>query len=136
MRNLCLTLAVGLLVGCAGKVQMMPRDSGKIYSGTVQGNGMGSGTMSITIDDETYTGPVIRTSSGDSFGFIQQYGSRGTSSFGTVVSSGGTANVKAMLASPNGRGLRCELTSTGVSGGGICVDDKLRVYDAVVSLGQ
>ena len=115
---------------------MMPRDSGKIYSGTVNGNGTGSGTMAITIDDEAYTGPIVRTSSGDSFGFVQQYGSKGTSSFGTVVSSGGTANVKAMLASPSGRGLRWELTSTGTSGGGICVDDKSRVYDAIVTLGQ
>ena len=136
MRNFQFALVLFLLTGCAGKVQMMPRDSGKIYSGTVQGNGSGSGTIVITIDDETYTGPVVRTSSGDNFGLLQQYGSKGTSSFGTVVSSGGTANVKAMLASPNGRGLRCELTSTGVSGGGVCVDDKSRVYDAVVTLGQ
>ena len=136
MRNLQLALALVLLAGCAGKVQMMPRDSGKIYSGTVNGNGAGSGTMAITIDDEAYTGSVVRTSSGDSFGFVQQYGSKGTSSFGTVISSGGTANVKAMLASPNGRGLRCEFTSTGTSGGGICVDDKSRVYDAIVTLGQ
>ena len=136
MRNLQLALALVLLAGCAGKVQMMPRDSGKIYSGTVNGNDTGSGTMAITIDDEAYTGPVVITSSGDSFGFIQQYGSKGTSSFGTLVSSGGTANVKAMLASPNGRGLRCEFTSTGTSGGGICVDDKSRVYDAIVTLGQ
>ena len=114
---------------------MMPRESEKIYSGTVNGNGAGSGIMAITIDDEAYTGPVVRTSSGDSFGFVQQYGSKG-SSFGTVVSSGGTANVKAMLASPSGRGLRWELTSTGTSGGGICVDDKSRVYDAIVTLGQ
>lgn len=136
MRYLPLALTLVLLTGCAGKVQMMPRDSGKIHSGTVNSNGMGSGTMSITIDDEIYTGPIVRTSSGDSFGFVQQYGSKGASSFGTVVSSGGTANAKAMLASPNGRGLRCEFTSTGTSGGGICVDDKARVYDAVLSLGQ
>jgi len=136
MRNLKFALAVVLLAGCAGKVQMMPRDSGKIYSGTVNGNGMGSGTMAITIDDEAYTGPVVRTSSGESFGFFQQFGSKGAPSIGTVVSSGATANVKAMLASPNGRGLRCELTSTGASGGGICVDDKSRVYDAIVTLGQ
>ena len=114
----------------------MPRDSGKIYSGTVNGNGAGSGTMAITIDDEAYAGPVVRSSSGESFGLVQQYGSRGTSLFGTMVSSSGTANVKAMLASPNGHGLRCEFTSTGASGGGICVDDKSRVYDAVVTLGQ
>ena len=133
MRRLLISVAIVSLAGCAGQVQMMPRDSGKIYSGTVQGNGMGSGTMSITIDGETYTGPVVRTTSSDSFGLVQQYGRNGKSSFSTVVSSGGTANVKGMLASANGRGLRCEFTSTGDSGGGICVDDKGRVYDAIVS---
>jgi len=120
------------LSGCSGMVQMMPRDSGKIYSGTVQGGLGGSGTMSITIDGEVFTGPIVRTSSNESFGFIQQYG-RGGSSFGTVISDGGTATVKGILASPSGRGLRCEFTSNGNGGGGVCVDDKSRVYDAVVT---
>jgi hypothetical protein len=133
MRYLYMTFALAFLAGCTGQVQMMPRDSGKIYSGTVQGSATGSGTMSITIDGETYTGPIVRTSSGESFGFIQQYGRGGATAFSTVVSSGGTHNVKGILSSPNGRGLRCEFTSDGGGGGGICVDDKSRVYDAVVS---
>ena len=133
MRKLLCVVALFSLAGCAGQVQMMPRDSGKVYSGTVQGNGMGSGTMSITIEGETYTGPIVRTTSNESFGLVQQFGRTGAPSIGTVVSSGGTANVKGILASPNGRGLRCEFTSTGGGGGGICLDDKSRVYDAVVS---
>ena len=133
MRKLFCVVALLSLAGCAGQVQMMPRDSGKVYSGTVQGNGMGSGTMSITIEGETYTGPIVRTTSNESFGLVQQFGRNGASSIGTVVSSGGTANVKGILASANGRGLRCEFTSTGGGGGGICLDDKSRVYDAVVS---
>lgn len=132
MRRLFCIAALVSLAGCASQVQMMPRDSGKVYSGTVQGNGT-SGTMSIAIEGEVYTGPVVRTTSSESFGFVQQYGSKGASSFGTVVSSGGTANVKGILSSPSGRGLRCEFTSTGGAGGGICVDDMSRVYDAVVS---
>ena len=133
MRSLVIVFAVVLLTGCAGQVQMMPRDSGKIYSGTVQGSATGSGTMSISIDGETYTGPIIRTTSGDSFGFAQQFGRSGSSSFGIVTTSGSTANVKSIMSSANGRGLRCEFTSTGSGGGGICVDDKSRVFDAVVS---
>lgn len=133
MKNISVMIvAAAMLTGCAGQVRMMPRDSGKIYNGTVEA-GVGGGTMSIAIDGETYTGPIIRTTSGDSFGFAQAYGKGGTSSFGMMASSGGTSNVKGILSSPNGRGLRCEFTSTGSSGGGICVDDSSRVYDAVVS---
>jgi hypothetical protein len=135
MRNMhFLAAATIFLAACAssGVVQMMPRDSGQVYAGTVQGSSSGSGTMTITIDGEVFTGPIVRTSSDAGFGFIQQYG-RGGSSFGTVVSGGSNANVKGILSSPNGHGLRCEFISSGDSGGGICVDDKSRVFDAVVA---
>lgn len=124
--------AVLALSGCAGYVQMMPRDSGKVYSGTVQGSATGAGTMTIDIDGQQFTGPVIRTGSSDSFGFIQQYGKRGMMSTGTMASVGGTATIKAILSSPAGRGLRCEFTSDGSGGGGVCVDDQGRVLDALV----
>ncbi len=120
------------LAGCSGFIQMMPRDSGKVYSGTVQGSATGAGTMSILIDGEQFTGPVVRTGSSDSFGFIQQYGGKAGFSSSSVVSIGGTATVKAILSSQNGRGLRCEFTSDGSGGGGVCVDDTGRVLDAVV----
>lgn len=133
MRKTVSFLAAALaLSGCAGYVQMMPRDSGKVYSGTVQGSATGAGTMTIDIDGQTYTGPVVRTSSGDSFGFMQQYGKRGLMSTGTMASVGGTVTVKAILSSPAGRGLRCEFTSDGSGGGGVCVDDLGRVLDAIV----
>lgn len=132
MNKAVLIIAVLALSGCAGYVQMMPRDSGKVYSGTVQGSATGAGTMTIDIDGQTYTGPVVRTGSNDSFGFIQQYGKRGMMSTGTMASVGSTANVKAMLSSPAGRGLRCEFTSDGSGGGGVCVDDQGRVLDAIV----
>lgn len=114
MRSLLIVFAVAAPTGCAGQVHMIPRDSGEIYSGTMQGSAAGSGTMSIAIDGETYTGPIIRTTSGDSFGFAQQFGRSGNSSFGIVTTSGGTANVKSIMSSANGRGLRYEFTSTGV----------------------
>lgn len=131
-KTVSILAAVVALSGCAGYVQMMPRDSGKVYSGTVQGGATGAGTMTIDIDGQTYTGPVIRTGSSDSFGFIQQYGKRGMMSTGTMASVGGTATVKAILSSPAGRGLRCEFTSDGSGGGGVCVDDQGRVLDAIV----
>ena len=136
MRRLATTYVLPLLAlalsGCSGIVQMMPRDSGKVFSGTVQGSLVGSGTMTVTIDGEVFSGPIVRTSSSEAFGFIQQYG-RGGTSFGTVVSGGGTATVKGILSSPSGRGLRCEFTSSGNGGGGVCVDDQSRVYDAIVT---
>jgi hypothetical protein len=122
-----------VLTGCAGYVQMMPRDSGKVYLGTVQGSVTGAATMTIDIDGQTHIGPVVRTGSNDSFGFLQQYGKRGLTSTGTMASLGGTATIKAILSSPAGRGLRCEFTSDGSGGGGVCVDDQGRVYDAIVS---
>jgi len=132
MRKAVLILAALVLSGCAGYVKMMPRDSGKVYSGTVQGSATGAGTMTIDIDGQTYTGPVIRTGSDDSFGFMQQYGKRGLVSTGTMASVGSTASIKAILSSPAGRGLRCEFTSDGSGGGGVCVDDQGRVLDAIV----
>lgn len=133
IRSIASLLLLGLLVGCSGTIQVMPRDSGKVYSGTVQGSATGAGTINIDIDGHTYTGPVVRTGSNDSFGFIQQYGKRGMMSTGTMASIGGTATVKAILSSPAGRGLRCEFTSDGSGGGGVCVDDQGRVLDAIVS---
>ena len=38
-----------MLTGCAGYVQMMPRDSGKVYAGTVQGSATGAGTMTTLL---------------------------------------------------------------------------------------
>lgn len=131
-KTVSIFVATLTLTGCAGYVQMMPRDSGKVYSGTVQGSATGAGTMTIDIDGQTYTGPVVRTGSSDSFGFIQQYGKRGLTSTGTMAGFGGTATIKAILSSPAGRGLRCEFTSDGSGGGGVCVDDLGRVLDAIV----
>lgn len=88
--------------------------------------------MSIVVDGEQFSGPVVRTGSNDSFGFLQQYGQKSGSTLGTFTTVGGTASVKAILSSPSGRGLRCEFTSDGSGGGGICVDDQGRVHDAIV----
>lgn len=146
-KKVALATMVLMLAGCSGKITMMPRDSGKTYMGTVEGNGFGSGTFTIPIDGETYTGVGVRTTTNETFGFAQTYGTgqataagpRGTviasgsgSTFGSSYSDGGTKAVKAILSSPSGKGLRCDFTSTGNGGGGICVDDKKRVYDAVV----
>lgn len=133
LRHILVALTTLVLTGCSGMIQLMPRDSGKVYSGTVQGSITGTGVIAIPIDGEQYTGPVVRTSSSDSTGLLQQYGKRSGVSFGSMASVGGTATLKGILSSSNGRGLRCEFTSDGSGGGGVCADDQGRVFDALVS---
>jgi hypothetical protein len=141
-RAIPLLLAVVVQAGCVSRgqvqiwqVQLMPRDSGKIYTGMGEGDGSGGDRVTITIEGETYTGPAVRTSANESFGFVQTYGSHGLSTFGTAQSVGGPVYVKAILSSVNNHGLRCDLTGDGRGHlGGICVDDKAGVYDIVASL--
>lgn len=131
-----LSLALLVLPGCAHTwhVQMMSRDSGKVYTGVGQGNGLGGGTVTITINGRTYTGPVVRTAANESFGFFQEYGSNGANSLGFSQLVDGTVYVKAILSSPDNKGLRCDLTGDGRGHlGGICLDDRGRVYDVVAS---
>jgi hypothetical protein len=133
LKHILLILTTATVTGCSGMIQLMPRDSGRVYSGTVQGSMTGTGVIAVAIDGEQYTGPIVRTSSSDSAGLIQQYGKRAGASFGSTATVGGTAAIKGILSSPNGRGLRCEFTSDGSGGGGVCVDDQSRVYDAIVT---
>ena len=135
MRNVVASVVLLLLLSsCAYQITLMPRDSGKTYSGTMEGSG-GSGTATITIGSTTYTGPAVRVASNDTFGFASVYGSnsRGTSAsaYGTSYSAG-DKYVKAILSSPDGRGLRCDFVGRGRTGGGICVDDNKTVYDVVI----
>jgi hypothetical protein len=93
----------------------MARD-GKIYTGTAEGNGFGSGSMTVTIDDKTYTGPMVRTAINSEF-----------------ASGGGTVQAEALLSTSDGHGLRCHLTGDGAGhGGGVCVDDGKRTYDVIL----
>ena len=127
-------LVAALLAGCAWQMSLMPRDSGKVYSGSVSGNGMGSGTATVTIEGVTFTGPAVRTASNDSFGFANTYGSNSRGTFARSTSTmfiEGDKYVKAMLSSSDGKGLRCDLVGRAHGGGGICVDDTGRVYDVV-----
>ena len=119
--------------GCSLKLpmKMMSRDEGKIYSGTVNGNGFGSGTISINFENKTCEGSFARGASTDSFGFFQTYGGR-SSTVGTVQSVGGTSTVKALLSCSDGTGLRCDFIGGGGTATGICVDSKKNIYDVIV----
>ena len=110
----------------------MPRDEGVIYGGIVQGNGMGSGTITLTMKDKVCSGPFARGSSNDSFGLNQTYGTKGQYAVGTAVNSGGSSTVKSIFSCSDGTGLRCDFVGGGGTGTGVCVDTNGKVFDAVV----
>lgn len=132
IRRLLLLSVIGLLSGCALQMQVMQRDSGTIYRGSVQGNGFGSGTMSVTLGDRTCTGSFAKGASNDSFGFFQTYGNKDAVSTGSVQTYGSTATVKALMSCSDGTGLRCDFVGGGGTGTGICVDSKGQVFDVLV----
>lgn len=139
MKRLLVNGSFGVLIcaisACSFNATLMARDSGRTYSGTLHGNGFGSGTMEVTIDGTTYTGPAARVGSNETLGLISTYGTNshgGTAtSFGTAYASGDVM-VKALLSSASGRGLRCDLRGQSRTAGGVCVDDAQKVYDVIL----
>jgi len=137
-------LATAALAGCATvttyQLTAMPRDSGKLYSGTAQDTGGTEGPISITIEGKTYTGTWVQTRAATTSGYVS--GGYGTGPYwhgggwygGGFISmdnpAGGAA--KALLTAPDGSGLRCDFKSGQGSGGGECRDDKGQTYDVQV----
>jgi hypothetical protein len=137
MRTLVLIAAVALS-GCATSYQLavMPRDSGKVYSGTAEDNGRGEGRMSIAIEDKTYNGTWVQMSPDHTsayvsggLGFGRRWGGMGT--IVTLDNPQGT-EAKALLSSADGAGLRCDFKSGQGRGGGLCRDDRGREYDVQI----
>ncbi len=136
MKRVAVIAAAVSLAGCASnwQLQVMPRDSGTIYHGVWQTGGTGESTMTITLPDRTYSGPVVRTSSNHTYGFYESFGWRGFGpGFGTVDFYGGTVRMKALLTSPDGHGLRCDFSGDNYRMGGICADDSRHVYDVIAT---
>ena len=135
MHKIFLVIVALLIAGCVGltgQMTIMPRDGGQVYTGIVHADGFGAGTITMTIEGRTYTGPFARTATADSFGFFQTYG-RGGRSTGLAQTSGGHNVGKAILSSPDNHGMRCDIEGDGMGhGGAICLDDQKRLYDAVV----
>ncbi len=135
--SLLMVIAV-FLTGCAGsmKLTLMPRDSGKIYSGQLDGDGMGSGTASIDIEGVICSGPVARVSSSEVTGISSTIGAVGGHSYSSsTFSAAGSGNTtaKILLSCTNGAGLRCDVSGQNRRGGGICIDDKGKSYDILAS---
>lgn len=131
-----LTLATLLVAGCAStyQVTLMPRNSGKLYTGTLEQSGAGEGVMTVTLEGVTYSGLVVELSPARTTGYVTgAVGSRRNWPWGGsgVISvdnpQGGEA--KALLRSADGKGLRCDLRDAGRTGGGSCRDDQGLEYD-------
>ncbi|HEY2628318.1 MAG TPA: hypothetical protein VGI57_04290 [Usitatibacter sp.] len=138
-------LALAALAGCATvtnyQLTAMPRDSGKLYSGTAVDNGSIEGPVSIVIEDKTYKGTWVQTRPSQTSGYVSGgygggpgwhgggwYGAGGFISMDNPA--GGAA--KALLTAPDGTGLRCDFKSGQGSGGGECRDDAGRTYDVQI----
>lgn len=130
-----IVLAALALSGCATTYQLsvMPRDSGKMYSGTATETTNGQANLSIAIEGRTYTGTWVPTVPDRAHGFVVGglgFGRRGMG-FGSVVSMDNPAGgeSKALLSAPDGSGLRCDFRSGHGTGGGVCRDDRGKEYD-------
>ena len=136
-----LTLAAALLLaGCATTYQLtvMPRDSGRTYSGTAENANGTEGPISITLEGKTYSGTWVQTApsytsgftTGFGFGWGRRGGGLGTS---IVMENPQGGEAKALLTAPDGSGLRCDFRSgPSLRGGGVCRDDKGREYDVQI----
>jgi hypothetical protein len=137
MTERIVTIAAALILGgCASTLQMtlMPRDSGKLYYGTLEGTGGTEGPIAITIEGRTYSGTWVEVVPDRSTGYVTGgWGGRGHGwGLGGSISmdNPGGGEAKALLRSPDGAGLRCDLRGgAGRAGGGVCRDDKGLEYD-------
>ncbi len=139
MRSLLIApLAALLLGGCATtyNLSVMPRDSGKLYSGTAEDNGSGEGRIAIEIESKKYEGTWVQDSPDQARGYVSGgigfgRGRFGWGGFGTTITVDNPrgAHAKALLTASDGSGLRCDFRSSQSRGAGVCRDDKGREYD-------
>ena len=133
-----------VLSGCASTYQLtlMPRDSGRTYSGVMGNVSAGQGPISVTIEGKTYNGTWVESAPAYTTGWVgggMGYGHRGWGGWGwgggTIhMDTPGGGAAKALLTSPDGSGLRCDLRGTRSGGGGECRDDKGKEYDVQIRL--
>jgi hypothetical protein len=144
MKHLALITAASLsLAGCASTYQLtlMPRDSGRTYSGVLESVSGGEGRIAVDIEGKHYAGTWVESAPAYTTGYVSGgYGYRGGwggLGFGSVSidnPNGGLA--KALLTAPDGSGLRCDFRGTRSGGGGMCRDDAGKEYDVQVRVAQ
>lgn len=136
MKNFIAVAAVAVLSGCAYNVTLIPRDTGKVSTGEILSRGIGAGTLTITIDDDTCTGTIAKVASSESFGFATTYGASrygGAARAFTTFVQPGDESLKAIMSCASGKAVRCDITGRKGGGGGVCLDNSGIVYDALVA---
>jgi hypothetical protein len=136
MRPLLLVAALALSA-CATtyELNVMPRDSGKIYTGIAEDNGSGEGRISITLEGKAYNGTWVQATPDRTTGFISGGfgwgGRRGGFGLGSMITLDNPqgSEAKALLTSADGAGLRCDFKAGQGRGGGVCRDDRGKEYD-------
>ncbi|MBC8023498.1 MAG: hypothetical protein H7Y14_10290 [Burkholderiales bacterium] len=146
MRYAAIILALAL-AGCAStsyELTVMPRNSGKLYTGSAEDAGNGEGRISITIEGKAYSGTWVETQPSTATGYVMGgsigwgwgwgRGGRGMGSLGSFITMDNPqgSESKALLTAPDGSGLRCDFKSGQGRGGGVCKDDQGREYDVQV----
>mgnify|MGYP003419032107 CR=1 FL=1 len=138
MTRLLAAMLAALLTGCTTSytLTLMPRTSGQLHYGEAVSTPGSDTQVSVTIGERTYTGTWVVVTPPPTTGFVVGgvIGSR-RSGIGTTVVVDQTAgtDAKALLRSPDGAGLRCDLKGVnGPSGSGTCQDDKGLVYDVQI----
>ena len=136
-----LSLAALALAGCASTyhLTLMPRDSGRTYTGSMGGLNSGQGPISVTIEGKTYNGTWVESAPASTTGWVSGgagYGYRGWGwgmGGGTIhMDTPGGGAAKALLSASDGSGLRCDLRGTRSGGGGECRDDKGKEFDVQI----
>jgi hypothetical protein len=137
-KTLAYAVAALALSGCATTYQMnlMPRDSGRIYTGTATDNGSGEGRVAVDIDGKAYSGTWVQLTPDRATGWISGglgfgRGRFGFGGIGTTITSENPygSESKALLSAQDGSGLRCDFRTGQGYGGGICRDARGRDYD-------
>jgi hypothetical protein len=138
MRPLLLLAALAL-GGCATtyELTLMPRDSGKLYTGVARDDGHGEGPISITIEGKAYSGTWVQASPDRTNAYVSGgvgWGWRRGGGLGAMVTMDNPqgAEAKALLSASDGSGLRCDLHGASGHGGGVCRDDRGREFDVQV----
>ncbi len=135
---LALVAVAALLSGCAQmSIDIMSRADGRVYHGMAQKTAPGTGTVSMNVAGVQYTGRYSRTSSEQYMSFVNAYAQNNlggyANAYGTATTFGSNISIMALLASSDGGGMRCAVQGDQFSGtgGGICIDSRNNVYDAI-----
>src|ERR1700722_15273977 len=107
MNKILLVAITGvLLIGCFHDLVLIGRDQGQ--QGTGIATGLQSGTLTVNLNNKTYTGDWVSAMGG--------FSGQGS----------------ALLSAEDGSRLHCEFTADHFSGYGTCEDDKKKIYDVQI----